>query len=158
MDIKTFTTNLSSIIDAFYKTELIRDANIHTNFTGDKKDEFYKEILAICTNTALKLEELELSRYAAKAQNKIQLTEALKNLVQTESIAKGVESNARINRANCYVGFLQVVGNASEGAAIAEHTKNCLQAINDIDITRIEGYDEAIKEIRNDIQNQIKEK
>ena len=157
MDIKTFTTNLSSIIDAFYKTELIKDANIHTNFTGGKKDEFYKEILAICTNTALKLEELELSRYAAKAQNKIQLTEALKNLVQTESIAKGVESNARINRANCYVGFLQVVANAQESSAIGSHASNCLQAINDIDITRIIGYDPVIVEIRNDIQKQIKE-
>ena len=157
MDIKTFTTNLSSIIDAFYKTELIKDANIHTNFTGDKKDEFYKEILAICTNTALKLEELELSRYAAKAQNKIQLTEALKNLVQTESIAKGVESNARINRANCYVGFLQVVANAQESGAIGSHASNCLRAINDIDITRIIGYEPVIVEIRNDIQKQIKE-
>ena len=157
MDIKTFTTNLESIIDTFYKTELIKDANIQTSFTGDKKQEFLKDILTLASSTALKLEEMELSWYAAKAQNKIQLAEALKSLVQSESIAKGVESNARINRANCYVGFLQVVANAQESSAIASHASNCLQAINDIDITRIIGYDPVIVEIRNDIQKQIKE-
>ena len=71
MDIKAFTTNLQSIIDTFYKTELIKDANIQTNFTGDKKQEFLKEILTLASSTALKLEEMELSWYAAKAQNNI---------------------------------------------------------------------------------------
>ena len=156
MDIQTFTKNLGSISDAVYQTEMIKDANIHTSFTGDKKEEFYKEILALAASTALKLEEVELSWYAAKAQNKIQRAEGLKSLVQTESIAKGVESNARINRANCYVGFLQVVANAQESSAIDDHAKNCLQAINDIDITRIVGYDPVIIDIRTDIQKQIK--
>ncbi|TLD83964.1 hypothetical protein LS70_003920 [Helicobacter sp. MIT 11-5569] len=156
MTIESFSSNLQKIVDSFYHTELIQDAHIQTSFTGDKKAEFLLQVLSLASQTALKFEDLELSWYAAKAQNKIQLAEALKSLIQSESILEGVLTNAQINRSNAYVGFLNVVGNATESAAISSHAEGCLESINAINVAKIDGYGNLIKEIREDIAKQLK--
>lgn len=45
---------------------------------------------------------------------------------------RSLKDNTAINRANAYVNFLQVVGNANNESAIAAHSSNVIRTINRI--------------------------
>lgn len=68
------------------------------------------------------------------AQFNLQATKAqvLNTLIQCQSMIKSLKDNAAINRANAYVGFLQVVGNATNSAGISLHSNAVINTINQI--------------------------
>lgn len=96
-------------------------------------------------------QELELSIITIKNQNAQAQAEAIKSLIQAESMLRSVTDNAAINRANAYVGFLNVVGNASQSGAIASHTKNVITEILKIKDADITGLDDALDKLKDAI-------
>ena len=106
--------------------------------------------------SALNCEKLEKELEILTLKTKMEIRhielETLKSLVQAESMVRSVGDNAVINRANAYVGFLNVVGNASEGAAIASHTANVVAEIKKIsDTNLINTYTNILNNIRNNL-------
>ncbi|MDA3968050.1 hypothetical protein PF022_08815, partial [Helicobacter sp. WB40] len=92
-------------------------------------------------------QEIELAVLNAKAQARLSQSEAVKSLVQAHSMVESIPQNAAINRANAYVGFLNVVGNASNETAITEHSKNVIQVINQIVSKEIPNYKEILDKL-----------
>ncbi|WP_231622474.1 hypothetical protein [Helicobacter heilmannii] len=103
------------------------------------------------------LEEAKLSLEAAQVKAKIEIevsnakhdlelkrANALNALIQCTSMLKSLKDNAAINRANAYVGFLQVVGNATNTSAITSHANNVIRTINQIGIANTNGRLEGI--------------
>lgn len=115
------------------------------DFTGQEQTQLAMEY-------ALKLTELE-------ANVKFTQTEALKSIVQAESMIKSVRDNALISKANCYVGFLNVVLNAQNvsGGQNQTHQSNVVGVINEIglnangELDELTGYAETLKELKNDV-------
>lgn len=64
--------------------------------------------------------ELELGKEQLKAQIKQAQCEALKSLIQAKSMVRSVADNARIQRANAYVGLGNVIANAENLDAITQ--------------------------------------
>ena len=64
--------------------------------------------------------ELELGKEQLKAQIKQAQSEALKSLIQAKSMVRSVTDNARIQRANAYVGLGNVIANAENLAALTQ--------------------------------------
>lgn len=97
------------------------------------------------------MEALVLQNKLSKKQNEIEI---LKSLVQAESMVRSVGDNAAINRANAYVGFLNVVGNASESAAIATHANNVLNEIKKISSEALSAsYSEILRRLKDNLLN-----
>ena len=64
--------------------------------------------------------ELELGKEQLKAQIKQAQCEALKSLIQAKSMVRSVADNARIQRANAYVGLGNVIANAENLSALTQ--------------------------------------
>lgn len=137
------------------------------SFTDDK-------LFLVSSELALKLIEADLKEKEAllareklkkemeglilqnKAQRKQLEIETLKSLVQAESMVRSVGDNAVINRANALVGFLNVVGNASESAAIANHSQNVINEIKKINDTALtKDYNSLLTTIRKSLFNEF---
>ncbi|WP_104641280.1 hypothetical protein [Helicobacter bizzozeronii] len=111
-----------------------------------------KEINNICLQAAIEYEKLYLQeaqnnlaeeQMRAKmeidylsAQYNLQALKAqtLNALIQCQSMLRSLKDNAAINRANAYVSFLQVVGNANNTSALKDHAENVIRTINRIGI------------------------
>lgn len=173
MNTHKFTKNLESVLKVFESSKL-SSRLLECNFTTSELALALKELAQTASQTALSLEELELkdrqmaleeektrqelelASLNAKAQNKIHLSEALKSLVQSESMAKSLTHNAQINRANAYVGFLNVVGNAASAAAIAPHSSSVVSAINNISLDKLEQYSPLFDNLKGILQEALK--
>ena len=130
------------------------------NFSGEQQNQLSMEY-------ALKLTELEANikltqAEALKLEANIKLTqaEALKSIVQSESMIKSVRDNALISKANCYVGFLNVVLNAQNTSANDKgntHQNNVVSTISKIgtnaqgELDELENYTNILNELKNDI-------
>lgn len=68
----------------------------------------------------------------SKTQNEALQIEKLKGLVQAHAMLLSVGDNAAINKANAIVSFLNVIGNASNGAALANYTNKVMLLIDQI--------------------------
>ncbi|CRF40793.1 hypothetical protein [Helicobacter ailurogastricus] len=88
--------------------------------------------------------EIEVSN--AKHELELKRANALNALIQCTSMLKSLKDNAAINRANAYVGFLQVVGNATNTAAVTSHASNVIRTINQIGMAGTNGRLEGILE------------
>ncbi|WP_104753136.1 hypothetical protein [Helicobacter salomonis] len=88
--------------------------------------------------------KLELERLNAQHQLEATKAQMLNSLIQSQSMLKSLKDNAAINRANAYVSFLQVVGNASNASGIAQHADNVVKTINRIGLDQgpspLDGY------------------
>ena len=116
------------------------------NFSGEQQNQLSMEY-------ALKLTELE-------ANIKLTQAEALKSIVQSESMIKSVRDNALISKANCYVGFLNVVLNAQNTSANDKgntHQNNVVSTISKIgtnaqgELDELENYTNILNKLKNDI-------
>ena len=116
------------------------------NFSGEQQNQLSMEY-------ALKLTELE-------GNIKLTQAEALKSIVQSESMIKSVRDNALISKANCYVGFLNVVLNAQNTSANDKgntHQNNVVSTISKIgtnaqgELDELENYTNILNELKNDI-------
>lgn len=117
------------------------------------------ELNKLCLEIAVKLEELEyrdreisilelktrqemeLGIITLRNQNVISQAEALKSLIQAESMARSVVDNAAINKASAFVGYLNVIANAQNASAAnnsASIVKNCIDLINTDNIAGLE--------------------
>lgn len=133
------------------------------------------ELYNIALQTALKLEELELQERQvaiteektrqelelaiinAKMQGKQLFAEVIKSIVQAHSMARSVQDNAMINRANIYTGFGNVIGNASDTNAIKAHADNIVQTISAINADELDPeYVALLKNIRDDVKSLLK--
>lgn len=137
------------------------------SFTDDK-------LFLVSSELALKLVEMDLKEKEAllaseklkkemeglilqnKAQRKQLEIETLKSLVQAESMVRSVGDNAVINRANALVGFLNVVGNASESSAISSYAENVIREVKKIDDSALTGiYNSLLSNIRGNLLNEF---
>ncbi|WP_121022125.1 hypothetical protein [Helicobacter vulpis] len=88
--------------------------------------------------------KLELERATTRAQLEGAKAGMLNTLIQCHSMLKSLKDNAAINRANAYVSFLNVVGNATNGSGIAQHADNVIRTINKIGLDQsnagLDGY------------------
>ncbi|WP_120953312.1 hypothetical protein [Helicobacter sp. L8] len=117
-----------------------------------------KELNSLCMQGAIEyeklyleearfsLEEAKLALESMQMKAKINLdkcqlellkAQILNTLIQAQSMLKSLKDNVAINRANAYVSFLQVVGNASNASGVAQHADNVVRTINKI------GLDQA---------------
>ncbi|WP_163498905.1 hypothetical protein [Helicobacter suis] len=131
-----------------------------------------KELNSLCMQGALEFEKLYLqeSQQAIAeeqvkarieidyltAQYNLEATKAntLNNLIQCASMIKSLKDNAAINRANAYVSFLQVVGNANNGGAIGNHANNVINTINLIGVDTNTGLlEECLKNLTKELEN-----
>lgn len=130
----------------------------------------HSQLAELAMNAALRLEELELQDrqislaeektrqeielqiIQAKNLNKQAIAEALKSIIQAESMARSVQDNAMINKSNAHVGFLNVVGNANDTSAIKAHSEKVMQTINLINGEPLNPeYDEILDNLRDDL-------
>ena len=113
---------------------------------------------------ALKIEaNIKLTQAEAlnlETNMKLTQAEALKSIVQSESMIKSVRDNALISKANCYVGFLNVVLNAQNTSANDKgntHQNNVVSTISKIgtnaqgELDELENYTNILNELKNDI-------
>ena len=144
------------------------------NFSGEQQNQLSMEYALKLTELeanikltqaqALKLEaDIKLTQAEAlKLEANIKLTqaEALKSIVQSESMIKSVRDNALISKANCYVGFLNVVLNAQNTSANDKgntHQNNVVSTISKIgtnaqgELDELENYTNILNELKNDI-------
>ncbi|BCD50255.1 prophage II orf27 protein [Helicobacter suis HS5] len=131
-----------------------------------------KELNSLCMQGALEFEKLYLqeSQQALAeeqvkarieieyltAQYNLEATKAntLNNLIQCASMLKSLKDNAAINRANAYVSFLQVVGNANNGSAIGQHANNVINTINLIGMdSQTNTLEECLKNLTKELDN-----
>ncbi|WP_416862748.1 hypothetical protein, partial [Helicobacter ganmani] len=105
MNVRNFTKNLESIQTSLYKSEFLTKTNL-SSFSDDKLAMLLTQIAQIAINASLSLEELEqkertlslteertrqeleIATSSAQMQNQIALIEALKGIIQADSIAK----------------------------------------------------------------------
>lgn len=138
MYIDDFATNLGKIQKTIFNSEFSQHLQTY-NFDSQTLSEVLVSMLAESMKTALSLkeqdikereialneekirQEIEISSNASNINNKINLAESLKSLIQAEAMLKSVNDNALINRANASVAFLSTVGNAEQTSAIATH-------------------------------------
>ncbi|PZT47726.1 hypothetical protein B6S12_07645 [Helicobacter valdiviensis] len=172
MHIDDFATNLKKIQDSIFGSEFSRHLKIY-NFDAQTLSGIMVQILQVSMQGALSLkeqefkereislgeeklrQELEITTNASKITNKINLAEALKSLIQAESMLKSVNDNATINKANAYVGMLNVVGNAEQSAAIAPHTPNVVKVIDDIVTKDLKLYEPLLSSLADEIKKNI---
>ncbi|NDJ26359.1 hypothetical protein GW575_00105 [Campylobacter sp. MIT 19-121] len=166
---QNFTTKFKALEKALYESEFFKFAS-----NASLDDTSLASLLVGFSSNALQtcvaLEELELKKNevamsSQKLRSEIELNiinaksaikqaqaEALKSLIQARSMVRSVSDNASINKANAYVGFLNVVGNAAESGAIATHAGNVIQTISQIDISKISDFDPILKELIEDVK------
>ena len=141
------------------------------NFSGEQQNQLSMEYALKLTELEgnIKLTQAELEANikltqaeALKSIANIKLTqaEALKSIVQSESMIKSVRDNALISKANCYVGFLNVVLNAQNTSANDKgntHQNNVVSTISKIgtnaqgELDELENYTNILNELKNDI-------
>ena len=141
------------------------------NFSGEQQNqlsmEYALKLTELEANTKLTQAELEANikltqAEVLKLEANIKLTqaEALKSIVQSESMIKSVRDNALISKANCYVGFLNVVLNAQNTSANDKgntHQNNVVSTISKIgtnaqgELDELENYTNILNELKNDI-------
>lgn len=144
------------------------------NFSGEQQNQLSMEYALKLTELEenIKLNQAKLTELEANiklTQGKltelevnIKLTqaEALKSIVQSESMIKSVRDNALISKANCYVGFLNVVLNAQNTSANDKgntHQNNVVSTISKIgtnaqgELDELENYTNILNELKNDI-------
>ena len=130
---------LSKQFQSYYT--LLKNTLKEPNFTGS-------ELASLSAQYALKLVELE-------ANVKLTQSEALKAIVQAESMVRSVRDNALISKANSYVGFLNTMLNATSIANNNQggqsHSQNVIKTINAIDDSALSNYTEVLKELKDDI-------
>lgn len=99
----------------------------------------------IRAKTELEYINAHLSIAQAKAQ-------VLNTLIQCQSMIKSLGDNAAINRANAYVSFLQVVGNATNAGGITLHSNNVISTINQIGLdTHMQNLKEFLDKVTNEL-------
>lgn len=126
--------------------DLIVETLRKSHFAGD-------DLHKLALDYALKMLQLE-------GEIKLSQAEALKSVVQGESMIRSVRDNALISKANAYVGFLNTMLNATaianNGSGSSSHSNNVISVINAIDDTYLEGFDESLKELKHDIMQLTK--
>lgn len=172
MNTKRFNDNLLNIQETLLKSKFLEHLQ-STNYTYEMLSNTLIQVTQLAINASLSLEEIELKERElslgeektrqeielavlnAKAQARLSQSEAVKSLVQAHSMVESIPQNAAINRANAYVGFLNVVGNASNEGAISEHSKNVIEVINQIVSKEIPNYKEILDKLKESIQGLI---
>ncbi|MBD5164364.1 hypothetical protein [Helicobacter sp.] len=165
MNVRHFTKNLESIQTSLYKSEFLTKTNLAT-FSDEKLAMLLTQIAQIAINAALSLEELEqkertlslteertrqeleLATMNAQMQNQIALIEALKGIIQADSIAKASGDNACINKANAYNAFLNIVANGENTDMIQKHADNVIKTISAISDKPMSAYDDLLKTLK----------
>ncbi|KAA6234357.1 hypothetical protein FMM56_00970 [Campylobacter sp. LR264d] len=168
MNATRFIQNLNQIQKTFFDSEFFKFIK-NSSFSDESLATILGDFAKTAMQGALNLEELEMKDRElslmeektrqeleigllnAKSANRNAQAETLKSLIQAESMVRSVSDNAAINKANSYVGFLNVVGNASESDAIASHSSNVVKTISGINTNKLEGYDEPLKKFKNEI-------
>lgn len=131
-----------------------------------------KELNSLCMQGAIEYEKLHLQeaqnamqeeQIRAKveieylnAQYTLQNTKAntLNTLIQCQSMIKSLRDNAAINRANAYVSFLQVVGNATNSGGISAHSGNVIKTINEINLdSKTDELEKFLDKIADSLNN-----
>lgn len=114
----------------------LKDSKLDEAALGQVCAEIFKQAVQSATNLeelaikerseALALEkmrmEIELSILNTKAQITLAEAEALKSMVQARAMIVSTRDNAAINRANCWTGFTNAIGNATEQTALNDKT------------------------------------
>lgn len=99
--------------------------------------------------------KLEIEYLNAKFSLEATKAQTLNTLIQCQSMIKSLKDNAAINRANAYVSFLQVVGNATNSGGISAHSANVIKTINEISLDSDTGELEKFLDKITDQLNQI---
>lgn len=125
--------------------KLFREALQTQNFTS-------KELNSLCMQSAIECErlaaqdaqnnlaeeqaraKLELEFLAAQYQLQNQKAQTLNALIQCQSMLQSLKDNAAINRANAYVSWLQVIGNADKQSVINSHFENVANELKKIGV------------------------
>ncbi|WP_104722178.1 hypothetical protein [Helicobacter mesocricetorum] len=172
MYIDDFATNLEKIQRSVLNSEFSKHLQTY-NFDTQTLSEMLVSILSEVMKTAITLkeielkerdlalneekirQELEIASSASKVNNSINLAECVKGIIQAESMLKSVNDNALINKANCYVGLLNVVGNAEQTAAIANHIPKVLSAIDAISVKDLRPYETLALSLKDEMSQQI---
>ncbi|WP_416829868.1 hypothetical protein [Helicobacter ganmani] len=168
MNVRNFTKNLESIQTSLYKSEFLTKTNL-SSFSDEKLAMLLTQIAQIAINASLSLEELEqkertlslteertrqeleIATSNAQMQNQIALIEALKGIIQADSIAKASGDNACINKANAYNAFLNIVANGENTDMIQKHAENVIRTIDAISDKPMSAYDDLLKELKNQV-------
>lgn len=172
---ESFVQNLKSIEKALIESDFFKEAN-NSKFEQQIKANVLVAFMQSAVNASISLEEITIKNNDSKLQAeklraelemglsnflneaKYKQGEALKSLVQSKAMARSVGDNAAINRANGYVGFLNVVGNASESAAVDKHSANVINTIEQIDISDLTEFDPAIAKLLSEVQGLMQNK
>ena len=172
MNTKRFNDNLLYIQETLLSSKFLEHLQ-STNYSYEMLSNTLLSVTQLAINAALSLEEIELKERElalgeektrqeielavlnAKAQARLSQSEAVKSLVQAHSMVESIPQNAAINRANAYVGFLNVVGNASNESAISQHARNVTSVINQIVSREIPNYKEILDKLKENIQGLI---
>lgn len=154
-----FLQNLKTIEKALYESKTFEFAS-KAGIEGGVLAQICTEIFKQALQGAVQMEDLkikskesvlnldktridmELSILNAKAQIKVAYAEVLKSLIQAKSMVRSVSDNALINKANAYVGYLNVVANAT---ASGQDKNNVIDTISAIDVSKIEDFNDLIK-------------
>lgn len=158
---ENFLKNLKAIEKGLLESQCLEHMNSH-GFSKAELTPIYSKILELAMQGALNLEELELkqksaameleklrcdmelSTLSAKAQIKIANASALKELIQSASIIRSVADNAIINQANAGVGFLNVLGNATNTSNITAYAPGINKIILSINTEPMTEFDDSL--------------
>ena len=174
MYIDDFATNLGKIQKTIFNSEFSQHLQTY-NFDSQTLSEVLVSMLAESMKTALSLkeqdikereialneekirQEIEISSNASNINNKINLAESLKSLIQAEAMLKSVNDNALINRANASVAFLSTVGNAEQTSAIATHAPAVIRNIDSIVTKDLSSYENLLNDLKTKITKDIQQ-
>ncbi|RDU57095.1 hypothetical protein CQA49_00045 [Helicobacter sp. MIT 00-7814] len=136
--------------------ELAKECLEQVNFSG-------QELAQVSSELALKLLEAEFAQKRLNAELELQKrqqkqaeAEALKSIVQAESMIRSVRDNALISKANAYVGFLNVMLNATnidgdKNVGGSNHSSNVIKTISAVDDSPLSNYSQSLEELKKDI-------
>ena len=173
-----FYENVSAIESALFKSQTFGYIQKNTGLEKEAIASVIAEIFKQAIAGAVNLEELELrnkseslalekarmemefNKLNAKAQIKVAQAEAIKSLIQAKSMVRSVVDNAAIQRANCYVGLGNVIGNAAEQRALTApdmsggHTGGisalAAENIEKISVDKISDFDDLLNALIKD--------
>lgn len=172
---ESFVQNLKSVEKALIESDFFKEAN-NAKFEQQIKANVLIAFMQSAVNASLNLEEIAIKNNDSKLQAeklraelemglsnfineaKYKQSEALKSIVQSKAMARSVGDNAAINQSNAYVGFLNVVANASETDAVKEHTPNVINVIEQIDIRDLTEFDPIISKLLSEVQGLMQNK
>lgn len=161
---ENFIKNFKAIEKAINESKSVDFMNSR-GFSKAEMASFHAKVIEIATQAALSLEELELKSKAsamelekvrcdmelstlnAKAQIRIANSEVVKQLIQAATMIRSVSDNAKIQQANAMVGFLNVVGNATNSSNITTYASGTATIIKSIDTSPMTAFDETLKKL-----------